>query len=245
MDDFLLVLAIAFVAALLTYLGAPLAERYVVPQKVTSAALQFAAGIIVSLVAFSLMPKAAAGGVTLTLALAFFAGGAAYVLMEYYFARKAHGQAVDEIAAVSMGLYVTVVADLIIDGAVIGIGAALTVTTGLLLAAGMAISTLPLAFVTITTAREEGMSRKNRNLLSYLFFVSVLGSALLGFLLLRNQSASVQLTLVALASGFLLTAVTQGMIPKANEGGEPSFAGIFFVAGLTLYSVISLVFKGG
>jgi hypothetical protein len=46
MDDFLLVTVIAFVAAFLTYLGAPAAERFDVPQRVVSGALQFASGII-------------------------------------------------------------------------------------------------------------------------------------------------------------------------------------------------------
>lgn len=243
MNDFLLVVAIASFAAFLTYLGAPLAERFIVPHTVTSAALQFAAGVIVSLVAFSLMPQAVRGGLTSGAAIAFFVGGAAYVMMEYYFARRAQTQTADAAAAVSMGLYVSVLADLIIDGAVIGIGAALTLTTGLLLAMGMAISTLPLAFVTITTAREEGISKEHRRLLSFLFFACILVSAILGFVLLRNQSSALQLTLISFASGFLLTAVTQGMIPQANRDGEPSFAGIFFVAGLTLYGVISLVLK--
>ena len=43
MNDFLIVFAI--VAAFLTWLGAPLAERFDVPQRVVSAALQFAAGL--------------------------------------------------------------------------------------------------------------------------------------------------------------------------------------------------------
>jgi zinc transporter ZupT len=58
MSDFQLASSIALIASLLTYLGAPVAERFDVPQKVVSAALQFAAGIITALVAFSLMPPA-------------------------------------------------------------------------------------------------------------------------------------------------------------------------------------------
>ena len=45
MNDFLIVFAIAATAAFLTWLGAPLAERFDVPQRVVSAALQFAAGL--------------------------------------------------------------------------------------------------------------------------------------------------------------------------------------------------------
>lgn len=71
MNDFLLVLVIAFVAAFLTYLGAPAAERFEVPQRVVSAALQFASGIIAALVAFSLMPPAVLSGPLLPVLLAF------------------------------------------------------------------------------------------------------------------------------------------------------------------------------
>ncbi len=45
MNDFLIVFAIATAASFLTWLGAPLAERFDVPHRVVSAALQFAAGL--------------------------------------------------------------------------------------------------------------------------------------------------------------------------------------------------------
>ncbi|MFO7664663.1 MAG: hypothetical protein R6X18_19040 [Chloroflexota bacterium] len=61
-DEFWIVFLIALIPALLTYLGAPLAERFVVSQRVISAALQFAAGIITALVALSLMPPPCAAG---------------------------------------------------------------------------------------------------------------------------------------------------------------------------------------
>ena len=59
MSDFLLVFGVALLAAFLTYLGAPIAERFDVPQQIISGALQFAAGIITALVALSLMPTRA------------------------------------------------------------------------------------------------------------------------------------------------------------------------------------------
>ena len=53
----------------------------------------------------------------------------------------------------------------------------------------------------------------------------VLAGALLGYLVLRNQSLELRIALVALASGFLITTVTQSMIPEANREGEPGLAG--------------------
>ena len=98
MNDFVLVLVIASVAALLTFLGAPAAERFDVPHQVVSAALQFAAGIITALVAFSLMPPVARDGPLPFVVLAFFIGGALFVWVEYYAAKR---QAKDDPAALS------------------------------------------------------------------------------------------------------------------------------------------------
>ena len=244
MNEFLLVLGIALVASFLTYLGAPVAERFEVPQKVVSAALQFAAGIITALVAFSLMPPAVRAGPYGWVVLAFFIGGVLYVTIEYLSTRvMATAPAAEDGAATSFGLYIGILVDLVIDGVVIGIGSTLTLATGLLLALGLAISTAPLAFVTIATAKRQGMSAKNRRLLSFLLFLCVLVGALFGYLVLRNQSQELRLILVALASGFLITTVVQGLIPEANREGEPGFAGILYIAGLSLYGLMSLTIK--
>lgn len=238
MNDFWLVLGISCVAALLTYMGAPLAERFTVPHRVVSAALQFAAGIITALVAFTLMPPAVRNGPQGGVVLGFFVGGATYVTLEYLSARRAAAKSLTDVVEnkpASMGLYVGILADLVIDGMVIGVGSTLTLGTGLLLAFSLAISTMPLAFVTIATAKRQGMPDEQRRLLSWLFIVCMVGGTILGFTLFANQSLAIRMILVALASGFLITTVTQSMIPEANREGEPSFAGILFIGGLSLY----------
>lgn len=88
MNDFFLVILIAGFAAFLTYLGAPAAERFEVPHRVVSAMLQFAAGIITALVAFSLMPPAIQGGPLLPVVLTFFIGGVLFVSIEYSAAQR-------------------------------------------------------------------------------------------------------------------------------------------------------------
>ena len=245
MNDFLLFLAVALLAAFLTYLGAPTAERFDVPNHVVSAALQFAAGIITALVALSLMPPAVRDGSSLVIAAMFFIGGAIYVLFEYVTARRlaARAAAGNPSNVTSLGLYVGILIDLIIDGVVIGIGATLNLTTGLLLALGMAISTAPLAFVTTSTAKRQGISATRRRQLSFAYFLCVLGGALIGYLLLRDTSQGLRFALVALASGFLITTVTQSIIPEANKEGEPSFAGIFFLAGILIYAILTFAVK--
>ncbi len=244
MSEFLLVFGIALLASFLTYLGAPVAERFDAPQKAVSAALQFAAGIITALVAFSLMPPAVRGGPYGWIVLAFFVGGVLYVVLEYASTRilsSRTSSAGDGPA--SLGLYIGILVDLVIDGVVIGVGSTLTLATGLLLALGLAISTAPLTFVTTATARRQGVSQERRRLLGVLCFLAVLTGSMLGYLVLRNQSLELRFILVALASGFLTTTVVQGLIPEANREGEPGFAGILYIGGLSLYGLMSLVLR--
>jgi ZIP family zinc transporter len=242
MSDFLVVVLIAAFAAFLTWLGAPIAEKFDVPQKVVSGALQFAAGVITALVFLSLIPGVRSGNLVV-LALMFFIGGALFVFFEYFSAKRQAGRQAqqEQMQSVSIGLYVGILVDLFVDGAVIGIGSTMDLGTGIALALGMAISTLPLAFVTISTAKQQGISKHRRQQLGALFFVCMLAGAVLGFLVLQNQPDSVRGALIALACGFLTTTVTQSMIPEANKNGEPSFAGIFFVAGISIYALLSLV----
>ena len=241
MNEFLLVSLIASLAALLTYLGAPLAERYVLPQWVVSAVLQFAAGIIVAMVAISLMPPAVRYGPYLGILLAFFLGGTLFVILEKLTARQTETGPPADGRQRSLGLYIGILVDLVIDGILIGIGSTLTLKTGLLLALGLSISTVPLAFVTISTAKRQGMPKKKRSQLAVLFFLCIVGGAIIGYSFLRNQPLELRLILVSLASGFLITLVTQSMIPEANREGEPGFAGILFIGGMSIYALLSFV----
>ena len=81
---------------------------------------------------------------------------------------------------------------------------------------------------------------RRRQQLGILCFLAVLCGAMLGFLVLRNQPLEIRLFLIALASGFLITTVAQTMIPEANRDGEPSFAAIMYVAGLSIYAFVTL-----
>ncbi len=244
MSDFWIVVFIAALSAFLTYLGAPLAELFEVPHRVVSGALQFAAGVIAALVFITLMPPVVRHGDLFGVALAFFVGGAIFVFFEYFSARRQAAKPAQEGAnPISLGLYIGILVDLVVDGIVIGIGATLTLGTGIALALGMAVSTLPLAFVTISTAKKQGVAKSKRQVLSILFFVCVMAGALLGYLVLRDMPAATRMLLIALASGFLITTVTQSMIPEANKEGEPSFAGVFFVGGMSIYALLSFVLK--
>jgi len=247
MNEFVLVVGISALAAGLTFLGAPLAERFDVPYRLVSGALQFAAGIITALVAITLMPPAIRSGPYVLAVFAFFVGGVLYVALEHYTKRMQAERAAGEDAIggeeISLGLFIGILVDLFVDGVVIGIGSTLSLLTGLVMALGMALSTAPLAFVTIATAKRQGMLAKHRRLLGRMFIVVLMAGALLGYLVLQNQPLELRMVLVSLASGFLITTVVEGIIPEANREGEPGLAGVLYIAGLSLYALMSLALK--
>jgi ZIP family zinc transporter len=189
------------------------------------------------------MPPVLRGGSYLTGVLAFFLGGTLFVMIEYISAHMQSSSSKDTGNSVSIGLFTGILVDLLIDGVLIGVGSTLSLNTGLLLAIGLSLSTAPLAFVTTATAKRQGVPRKDRQLLSILFLVCIIAGAILGYALFRDLSEAVRLTLIALAAGFLITTVTQSMIPEANREGEPSFAGILYMAGLSLYVLMSLTIQ--
>ena len=241
MNEFLLVLGTASITAFLTFLGALLAEKLEAPRQVISAALQLAAGSIIAVVAFTLLPPAVQAVPPLLGMSAFFAGGVLFVVMDASTASRQSSQSSTASESNSLGLYLGVLTDMAIDGVAIGIGSALTLGAGLIVAAGLAVNNMPLAFLTIATAKRQGMPPKRRRLLSIAFIGIILAGALLGYLVLNGRSELVKSALVALVSGFLITMVTLTMIPEARQQSAARSLGIFFIGGLALFGLLALV----
>jgi zinc transporter ZupT len=76
-----------------------------------------------------------------------------------------------------------------------------------------------------------------------MFVIALMAGAILGYLVLQNQPLELRMILVALASGFLITTVVQGIIPEANREREPGFAGVLYIGGLSLYVLMSPALK--
>src|SRR5512135_2975629 len=92
MYEFLFVLGTASITAFLTFLGALLAEKLEAPRQVISAALQLAAGSIIAVVAFTLMPPAVQAASPLLSMSAFFIGGVLFVVMDTITASRQSSQ---------------------------------------------------------------------------------------------------------------------------------------------------------
>jgi len=238
MNAFVLILVSAGIAAAFSLVGALLAERIDPPQRVISSALQFAAGILTAMVAFTLMPSAVRGIEPAWLASAFFAGGALFIGIEYGASRLLASDSAAQ--SHSIGLHLGILLDLLIDGAAIGIGAAIDLTTGIHVAIGVGIHSLPLVFVMIATAGRQGLTRGQRLQLTLLAMAALIVGAMIGFIGLQGQSPHTVLVLTALMAGFLFTTITQSMIPEATRKAETSFLGLVYMGGLALFALISL-----
>lgn len=241
MNEFLLVIGMASITAFLTFLGALLAEKLETPRQVISAALQLAAGSIIAVVAFTLMPPAMRVASPLLGMAALFIGGVLFVAMDTVTASMQSAQPSAASESNSLGLYLGVLTDMAIDGIAIGIGSALTVGAGLIVATGLAVNNMPLAFLTIATAKRQGLPLHQRRLLSIAFIGIILAGAMLGYLVLNGQSELVKSALVALVSGFLITMVTLTMIPEARQQCPARSPGIFFIGGLALFGLLALI----
>ena len=203
-----------------------------------------------ALVALELMPSAVAVLPPVTTALAFGAGAVAFIVFDFVAAwyPGRNGAEIEKDGALPgtpvrpaapLSLFAGVLGDMLIDGMVIGIGATAGLATGLRLALGLGLAQLPLAFVSTTAARRQGLSRRYRRVLLLLYFLSNVLGALFGYLVLRNQPEAVVLTVIAGAGGFLFAAVTQVMIPQALEAlrdEAPSLTGLMFVVGLAFFA---------
>jgi ZIP family zinc transporter len=242
MTEVLQVAGIALVAAVLTALGAPVAEARTLSSPFVSGALQLAAGILTGIVFMELLPEPFESLQPATVSIAFCLGAAAFVGFDYFSAWKAarqHDQ--DDAKANSTSMYVGIMVDVFIDGIIIGIAASVDKPGALPLAIGVGIGQAPLTFVATAAAKRQGTPPGARRRLLLMYTAAILAGAVLGYVVLQSQPAQVQLTLLAGAGGVLLAAVTQVMIPEAIEAlhdEPPSLTGLMFVVGLALFLLL-------
>jgi ZIP family zinc transporter len=243
--EILKVVGIGLVAAILTSLGAPLAEARTLSSPVVSGALQLAAGLLTGIVLIELLPEPFMTLPAVTVAVAFCLGAAGFVLFDYFSAWKAarqHDQ--DDPRAASVSLYVGIMADVFIDGVIIGIAASVDKSAAVPLAVGIGAGQAPLTFVANAAAKRQGTPLGTRRRLLLMYTAAILVGAVLGYLVLQGQPEAVKFTLLAAAGGLLLAAVTQVMIPEAIEAlhdEPPSLTGLMYVVGVALFLVLKSV----
>ena len=241
MGGFLTVLGLALLPAAGNFAGGLLAEWRRPSRALVNRALHAAAGIILAVISIEVMPEALGRAPAWVLALAFLAGGGAYLGVEAAVERWQRGRPGGAGAGAGAWMvYVAVAVDLAADGLLIGAGSAVAGRLGLLLALGQVLADLPEGFAVVANFRDKGVGRGRRLLISASFAVPVVLAAGLAFVLLRGRSEAVQMTaLVAVASLYALAAV-EDMLGEAHESeADNRWSAASFLSGFALFLLVS------
>jgi hypothetical protein len=76
-----------------------------------------------------------------------------------------------------------------------------------------------------------------------MFVAGLTVGALLGYLVLQHRPLEMGMVRAAPAVGFLIMTMGQGITPEANREGKLGLAGVFYIGGPSLYSLMSPALK--
>ncbi|MGA7615233.1 MAG: ZIP family metal transporter [Thermoanaerobaculia bacterium] len=240
MDLYFHVLLLAAIPAGANFLGGVLAEIRPVSQKTLNLTLHGAAGVVLAVVSIELIPDALEAERAWVSLIALLVGTLAFVGLDHSLhivQSRVSGRSVSRGAWM---IFLAVAIDLFSDGIMIGTGSTLSTTLAFLLALAQAPADLPEGFATIARFRSEGMSRRNRLLLSAGFALPIFLGATIGYFGLRGAPLVARLAVLAFTAGILMTLVVEEIIPVAHDENESHFAAVIFMAGFVLFTALSL-----
>jgi zinc transporter, ZIP family len=233
-NEFLLVLLVAAVAALASPFGGLVATWRAPSTLVASAALGFASGVLIGAVALEMVPEAIAMA-SLALAVGGFAGGVLivwgidlYVHRGMVAGRRAQQRRhVESFYALQppRGDGVTVLAlgtglEEVIEGAMIGVGMALSPGLAVLIGLAITLDNLSEGMSIGHLLRDpEGRGATRRTILLWTSAVggALFVSAVLGWLTLQGLSTTILGTLLAAGAGGILYLTVTELVPNAHE----------------------------
>lgn len=240
MSEYAIVLAFAVMPSLGNFAGGLLAELFNVSRRVLSLALHLAAGIVIAVVSVELIPESFTADPKWAVILAFVSGSAFFVAVDGLIDRLNARAARNGAGAGPWVIFFGVAIDLFSDGVMIGTGASVAISLGLLLAIGQVPADIPEGFATIANFRRIGVARRTRMLLSIAFAIPVFLGATIGYWGVRGQPEIVKFMLLAFTAGVLTTLVIEEMVTEAHEGAVDSgLAPMVFASGFALFALIS------
>lgn len=242
MEGLGLVLLLSFLPGAGNFVGGLVAEFGPSTSRLLNLALHAASGIVIAIVAIELMPEAIEVLSGWWLALAFAAGGIAYILIETVLERLTGGgaeEATDDRSGMWM-IYVAIAVDLASDGLMLGTGSAVSPSLGIVLALGQVLADLPEGYAVIANFRDKVVPRGRRVLLSASFILFSVGMALLAFLLLRDAPEAWKMAALSFAAGLLTVSAVEEMLEEAHEAREDNRASVLaFIGGFALFTLAS------
>lgn len=205
-------------------------------------ALHAASGIVIAIVAVELIPNALGTLGGLWVALAFGAGGLAYMALQFAVASLQGPDTRGDKGRTGMWMiYIAVAIDLTSDGIVTGAGSAVSLRLALVLAAGQVLADLPEGYASVANFRANGVPRSRRLLLSASFMLFCTGAALTSYFVLRGTARWIQLAALVFVAGLLTLAAVEDMLEEAHESKEDSKrSSLAFLAGFVLFTLVSV-----
>jgi ZIP family zinc transporter len=231
-----MVLLLALLPGAGNFLGGVAAEIRQPSARFLNWALHSAAGIVIAIVTIELMPKAVSTLAGWWIALAFAAGGGAYLMLES-FVHHLQGDAQHDRMWM---IYATVAVDLTSDGFMLGSGSAVSSSLAIVLAAGQVLADVPEGYATVANFRDKNVPRGRRMLLAASFFLYVVGAATLSYFLLRGAPQPLKLGALVFVAGLLTVAAIEDMLEEAHATSTDSRWSVFaFIGGFTLFTLVS------
>ena len=236
------VLFLSLLPGLGNFMGGLAAEYWKSSPRLLNWALHAASGIVIAIVSVELIPSAldTLGGVSL--ALAFGAGGLAYVFVQFAVERlQGSGQGEQTNRKGMWMIYIAVATDLASDGLVTGAGAAVSFDLALVLAAGQVLADVPEGYASVANFRANKVPRSKRLMLSASFVLFCTGAALVSYFVLREAATWVQLGALVFVAGLLTLAAVEDMLQEAHESrGDSKRSILAFLVGFVLFTLVSV-----
>lgn len=230
--------AVATAAGLVTFpigatiVGATVAAVRRPGPKVTSAVQHFAAGVVFAAVAGEVLPDLRDQHSLGPLAGGFVAGVAVLLVIDG-FARQAEAA---ETTGLPVSLLVAIAIDLVIDGLLVGIGAALGEGQGRILTLALTLEVLFLGLSLAIQLGTRGISPLKATATTAVVSLAIALGAIGGAALLADASHAVLAGVLAFGAAALLYLVTEELLVEAHEGAETALlTSMFFLGFLGVY----------
>ena len=137
---------------------------------------------------------------------------------------------------VPIGLLLLVAVDLLIDGVLVGVGAALGEGQGRILTIALTLEVLFLALALVISFRERGATRSKAIALTWATSLTMAAGAIGGAAVLGGASHDVLAAVLAFGAAALMYLVTEELLVEAHENAETWFlTALFFVGFLAVF----------
>jgi len=211
------VVVFAVVASVALPLGALIGAKVKLPKRVIALSLGFAAGALVSAVAFELFDDAFEHGGGWTSGISFLAGATVFVLIDSWLDRRTERRSQS-----GAGIGFALLAGVTLDGVPenLAMGVSLIEGGGIALLVAIFASNLPEALVGAEKMKEAGVSTRNALLIWSAAAVLLAAAVIVGYVALDGVSDRTLAIPLGFAAGAVLASLADTLMPEAYaEGG--------------------------